>query len=316
MSVLQAGKRAVPAFAVSCAAVFCVLPAAPVRAQQTAFPVFSAAPPPFAAPSGFVEYATEAAYSLPVSRVRQDAKGNTDSTDAVNLITAVPPFPANGAAPAALWLGTQYGIKHVSGETVRYYLPEEGLPGRYVEAISGDESSAFALVRVSKAQKDWQDRSPDRIAFCLWDKSADTWRVAREINTVLPDRNSSIMRLSYDAYDAMAKMPHEVGERLGKSVLAQSGNVVAFASGVAANDAAAIAYLWDTKTKQVRPVTWEPAVKEKAGGYIGVSFLFVDEARQTLWVGTTQGLLAYDIAKQTGRTVFPEGGECRSGFAR
>ena len=304
MSVLWAGKNAASALGVFCAAVFCALSAAPVRAQQTAFPVSSAAPVPFAAPSGVVEYATEAAYSLPVSRVRQDAKGNTDSTDAVNFITAVPPFPVNGAAPAALWLGTQYGIKHVSGETVRYYLPEEGLPGRYVEAISGDDKAAFALVRVSKGQKDWQNKSPDRIAFCLWDKSADTWRVAREINTVLPDRNAVIMRLSYDT---MANMPHEVAERLGKGVLTQSGNVVAFASGVAANDAAAIAYLWDTKTQQVRPVTWEPAVKEKAAGYIGVSFLFIDEARQTLWVGTTQGLLAYDIAKQTGASFSRKG---------
>ena len=296
MSVLWAGKNAASALGIFCAAVSCALSAAPVRAQQTAFPVSSATPVPFAAPSGFVEYATEAAYSLPVSRVRQDAKGNTDSTDAVNFITAVPPFPVNGAAPAALWLGTQYGIKHVSGETVRYYLPEEGLPGRYVEAISGDDKAAFALVRVPWSGEETRG---SRLAFCVWDNKTDKWRAAYEMGEVLPDRYFDSRRFDYSVSRGV---PLDAREQEGKSAVVQSAGFAAFAPGVVSVDDA-LAYLWDKKTQQVRPLSWEPSLEAKASGYVGVSFLFLDEARQTLWVGTSQGLLAYDLARQTWRTV-------------
>ena len=294
-----------PAAAGICAVFVLSSPAPAQNAPlQTTFPASTAAPHLFAdtppPKNSRYYYGDGERFLVPISRVRQDASGSSDATAAVNYLTCASPLPS-GAAPADLWLGTQGGIKHLSGGAFHYYLKESGLPGEYVEAVSAGETSSdvFALVRVPRTeQSSGSNRDRDRLAFCVWNKGADTWQAAETINSVLPERGFS----SFPA-DPERAAQRDLQAQAGKGVLTQSASFACFAPAIVSRDDAALAYLWDKKTRKVQPVPWEAAFKENAPAYVGVSFLWMDEPQQTLWMGTSQGLLAYNLSSKTWRTV-------------
>ncbi len=289
-------------------------------AIKTTFPVAGDAPTLFAQtpvdPSGHAQPFEE----LPLTQVREDDKGNADSTRAVNAITSFAFTPMNGGgirtADAPVWLGTQYGLKRVQNRTARYYTPSDGLPGTYVEAVAAaaDAKSAEAWCLVRPAPVKLRAASSaarfgnaaggaGRLALCAWDKRADTWATVAEIPTPLS------MELPYNADDearvSAQRASRQFARWFGQGRLAVSPRYIAFASSVVSRDADAIASVWDKKAQKLRPVAWDETLFPRVTPFVGVSFVFMDDARQVLWLGTSQGLFAYSLDKGTWRAFLP-----------
>ena len=272
-------------------AAFAALPAQAQIGQN----LFSVAPPsvPFAAPPPQSDTlrGEEFIAPPPFSRIRQDAQGNSDSTAGVNYLTAVSPFTQN--APDDIWLGTQYGIKRVTGKSVRYYFQEAGLPGDYIEAIAGNRDDGFALVRVGVETPLFSEKpDPARLAFCVWDKKTDTWRTSHTINSL------GLHPFTFGYDEETRHVLQENGPQIGRGVLADTADFAAFASGIVSRDETALFYLWDKKTQTVRPIAWESGLKENAAPFVGIAFLHFDTGHQRLWVGTSQGIYSYHLQNQ------------------
>lgn len=252
--------------------------------------------------------------------------GETLLSANVNVVTC----RAVAGSGGDVWLGTALGIKRIekpNGKpaTVRHYTRRDGLPGDLVLAIAADADGASAWCLVSLAAPPLlvplpPDRAPGALALCRWERRTNRWETLRRVAvppTFAPNWSGPFFGGPLAQPARIVLSPNYVGWVLPRPAgLApqQRRAVTGRAAALLPADGALL--LWNRRAQRWRDVPWNEEVLDAAAGTTtrrfdngvplpAIRFAWVESSRNNLWLGTSAGLLRYNIPDRHWQRFLP-----------